>query len=1131
MPGLYGLSSNANVSVYNTTGLYQLSNANVIVGNVNAGNTTGLYTAQGNVFVPTNAQALFNLLSESGNVQFALTNNNSQILAYDLINTNLYNFYSNANVAGYLPHYGGTINSYTIFNGSGLAIQGPDYAQLQWTNGQAVPASEYDVGTGSWFFLDAGGGTFQSNSTGTLKTITLGNDGSLTAQANVNAKYINTTNGIFWSGNGQAYSSGSTYSNVNVAAYIPTDPTITNIQANIGAYETWANATIQSTNANLGAFETYANANAATQATSINTINANLGAFETYANATIQSTNANLGAFETYANATFGTSSYGNSNVATYLPTDPTIYGIQANLGAYQIYANANAGIQALSITSLFSTASSQATSINTINANLGAFETYANAHFGTSNYSNVNVAAYIPTDPTITTIQANIGGSEIYANATFATKTALQILDANVGAFETYANAHFGTSNYSNVNVAAYIPTDPTITGIQANIGAFEIYANANAASQQTQINTLQGQVYTNSNVTNLLSGGTYTGDIIATTGVVNAAAINSSGQLTAGTYLQANNGLYSLSSITEAYTDGIVVDYTTGNGRISVGSADAVTFYSGGPGVTTTLVLYPNGNIVHPGSVTAANLITTNGVFWANGVAYSSGGSTYGNTQVAAYLPTDPTIYGIQANIGAFETYANVTFATKTALQTLDANVGAYEIATNANLGTATTNITTLFANAATQAVSLNTINANLGAFETYANATFGTSSYGNSNVAAYLPVYGGNISANNITVTGNLYSNTGNPIVFGQVNAFANTVVLSGDVNVNNTTADILSFTIPSAGIWKITYIARGQILLTATGSGQNYINTFITDNSNTPVVNSNVTIISASGFGFGELLQNTGTGVIEITTNGSATYKLRATSQVSGTGGGSFYILSNTTSVLYEQLNPEFAISNVAYTGNISYAGNITSNGSIFTANGIYWLGNGAAYSSGSDTYGNTQVAAYLPVYGGNIAANIITGINTTKIEATGTASALQLYSYGASNPTIQITAGQTGINATSQVSISAQGIQIGGIGGNSFVNTFSIVDMSPNITRGNLTVGNGGGAYGAVGFVNVTSGINSSGPVNTTANINTTQYFTGNGYYLTGMTVGTYGNTQVAAFNQGTILNPFLLSGM
>jgi hypothetical protein len=48
------------------------------------------------------------------------------------------------------------------------------------------------------------------------------------------------------------------------------------------------------------------------------------------------------------------------------------------------------------------------------------------------------------------------------------------------------------GASSYSNSNVAAYLPTDSTITTIQANIGAFQIYSNANASTQSVSITSL---------------------------------------------------------------------------------------------------------------------------------------------------------------------------------------------------------------------------------------------------------------------------------------------------------------------------------------------------------------------------------------------------------------------------------------------------------------------------------------------------------------------------------------------------------------------------------------------------------------------------------------------------------------
>jgi hypothetical protein len=64
----------------------------------------------------------------------------------------------------------------------------------------------------------------------------------------------------------------------NVLAYISSDTTST-----------------AAISANLGAYQTYANANAATQVTSINTVNANIGAYQTYANTKIgTNSNSNL---------------------------------------------------------------------------------------------------------------------------------------------------------------------------------------------------------------------------------------------------------------------------------------------------------------------------------------------------------------------------------------------------------------------------------------------------------------------------------------------------------------------------------------------------------------------------------------------------------------------------------------------------------------------------------------------------------------------------------------------------------------------------------------------------------------------------------------------------------------------
>jgi hypothetical protein len=66
------------------------------------------------------------------------------------------------------------------------------------------------------------------------------------------------------------------------------------------------------------------------------------------------------------------------------------------------------------------------------------------------------------------------------------------------------------------------------------------------------------------------------------------------------------ATKGMYAKGIMDATYTDGIVVDYATGNGRITVGSADGITFYNGGTGARSTLVaIDTSGNLATTGDV----------------------------------------------------------------------------------------------------------------------------------------------------------------------------------------------------------------------------------------------------------------------------------------------------------------------------------------------------------------------------------------------------------------------------------------------------------------------------------------------------------------------------------------------
>ena len=56
-------------------------------------------------------------------------------------------------------------------------------------------------------------------------------------------------------------------------------------------------------------------------------------------------------------------------------------------------------------------------------------------------------------------------------------------------------------------------------------------------------------------------------------------------------------------------SYADGIVADYSTGNGRISVGTNDTITFYNGGVANTQLAQLNTAGNLQINGGIYVNN------------------------------------------------------------------------------------------------------------------------------------------------------------------------------------------------------------------------------------------------------------------------------------------------------------------------------------------------------------------------------------------------------------------------------------------------------------------------------------------------------------------------------------------
>ena len=70
------------------------------------------------------------------------------------------------------------------------------------------------------------------------------------------------------------------------------------------------------------------------------------------------------------------------------------------------------------------------------------------------------------------------------------------------------------------------------------------------------------------------------------------------------------ASAGWYAQSAFTGTFSDGIVLDYTTGMGRISVGASDGLTVYNGGVASSALLTIDSSGNVGIGTSSPAAKL-----------------------------------------------------------------------------------------------------------------------------------------------------------------------------------------------------------------------------------------------------------------------------------------------------------------------------------------------------------------------------------------------------------------------------------------------------------------------------------------------------------------------------------------
>jgi peroxiredoxin len=264
----------------------------------------------------------------------------------------------------------------------------------------------------------------------------------------------------------------------------------------------------------------------------------------------------------------------------------------------------------------------------------------------------------------------------------------------------------------------------------------------------------------------------------------------------------------------------------------------------------------------------------------------------------------------------------------------------------------------------------------------------------SYSNTNVAAYLPTYTGNVSANYFI--GNGSQLTGLPASYSNTNVAAYLPTYTGNVSANyfigngsqltNITGANVSGYVPNANVANsattagtITTNAQPNITSVGTLSSLsvtgNVSGNYFTGNG------SQLTGLTASPAGSNTQVQFNDNGVLGANSNftfNKATGILSVGAATGGSMTGANLISANYfTGTLTTAAQPN--ITSVGNLTTLTVTGNVSAN---------YFIGNGSQLTGITTSYSNTNVAAYLPSYTGNVSANYFIGNGSTLTSLTG-----------------------------------------------------------------------------------------------------------------------------------------------
>jgi hypothetical protein len=357
---------------------------------------------------------------------------------------------------------------------------------------------------------------------------------------------------------------------------------------------------------------------------------------------------------------------------------------------------------------------------IANIQANLNSYETYANTAIATT-YTNANVTAYLAANPISSILNGT--GSSVGFNVSSG-NVVLQVGGTGIATFgQNQINVVGNTFVSGNVNSSNLNANSAYVTNYLYPNGVSILTAvNANMTSANLAIATLQTEVYSNANAAAYLAAGTDPTILAIDANVV-----------------AANSAIVTANSAMQSY----VTSYVNTQINLLINSAPSTLDTLGQIAANLATDANSINSIISSITGINSNVATLN----ANVGAFQ----TYANANIGTlYLGNITT----QANLGAFQTYANANIGTiSTQLGALTANVGAYNIWANGAISGLNANITA--ANVAWQA--------NVG-YQATQIGVLQTKVYSNANVVAFLAINSGNISTGNIIATGEIITSGG-------------------------------------------------------------------------------------------------------------------------------------------------------------------------------------------------------------------------------------------------------------------------------------------------------------------------------------------------------------------------------